>query len=112
MDEKEKNKNEVELQAFTSSPNFRDCIRKKEGKVVTVEVGCDNFLKKVTGCLKIVGYDFMELTGRYGKKVKIEIFRLFTSDTIIEKAFKVCIPLDKVCSVELKTPCKPSDPCK
>src|SRR6056297_3158407 len=101
-------KNKIELQAFNPSPSFRQRLREKyEKKIVTVEFKCDGFLKKATGCLNIVGCDFLELTGRYGKKVSIEIFRSFCKDTIMEKAFRVNIPIDNVCSVELKTPCKP-----
>ena len=112
MDLEEENteleKNKVELQAFNPCPSFRQRLRDKyEGKIVTVEFKCDGFIKKATGCLNRVGCDFLELKGRYQRKVIIEIFRSFCKDTITEKAFRINIPMDNVCAVELKTPCKP-----
>ncbi len=101
-------KHEIELQAFSPCPSFRQRLKDEfEDEIVTVEFKCDGFMKKATGCLNLVGCDFLELTGRYGKQVSIEIFRSFCKDTISERAYRMDIPLENICAVELKSPCKP-----
>lgn len=86
----------------------RRLAEKFQDQIVVVEFCCGKFLKKAMGILTLIGGDFLELAGTARDLVIIDIFG---EDSIIEteKALKVVIPLDRVCSVELI--CPPCPPC-
>lgn len=108
----EENKlSDIDLQAFRPYESFRHRLeRKYEGKIVIVEFCCGKFMKKALGCLNEVGADFLELIGTRGHKITIDIYG---EEGIIDtenQAFKLAIPIDRVCGVELLScppPCPP-----
>lgn len=109
----EEKKQDFEIQFFQPCESFRRKLSDVyEGNVVTVEFCCCNFLKKATGCLTFVGNDAIELVGANQGPVEINIFGP-TGTLEPEFAFRVLIPLERVCGVELLStpPCPPCPPC-
>ena len=93
---------ELELQIFNPRLSFKHILCEKyQGELVTVEFQCNSFMKKATGCLDLIGCDFIEVVGSRRNDVKVEIFT--HSGDIIEETprpCKIAIPLKNVCAVE------------
>ncbi len=100
MGENENNM-EVNLQMFRPYESFRHVLDKEYSKeIVIVEFCCGKFMKKALGCLKVIGSDFLELTGTRGT-ITIDIYGPRGVIDTEKQARKVIIPIERVCAVEL-----------
>ncbi len=116
MTEKEKKEQveeAIDLQVFRPTNNFKCRLDEVyQDQIVIVEFCCCGFLKKAIGCLALIGADFIELVGVRGGIVPIDIFFPNGAKETEDQGFRVIIPIEKICAVELisKPPCPPCDP--
>ncbi|MFW6035304.1 MAG: hypothetical protein ACOCRZ_03520 [Halothermotrichaceae bacterium] len=100
--DKEKFSN-LDLQMFRKCDTFQRKLKETYlEELVTVEFCCCGFLKKVTGCFVDLGTDFMELiaTPNSTDGMTIDIYPPGNGSVPSETAFRIVIPLDRVCAVE------------
>jgi hypothetical protein len=91
----------MDLQMFRPYESFRNVLDKEySGEIVIVEFCCGKFMKKALGCLKVVGADFLELTGTRST-ITIDIYGPKGVIDTEKQARKLIIPIDRVCGVEL-----------
>lgn len=80
-----------------------------QDQLVTVEFCCCTILKKATGCLRLIGRDFIELTGN--PLVEIELISWCGElEDCTQYADRIIILLETVCAIEIIcSPCCTED---